>query len=140
MAWFTDAQILGLPAFASLSPEQIPQLVDDAGALYAQIGAVPGIADSDLRSWAEAAGIPPERYNLACQALRDAGKAVSIGSGPLAPLAPAPVPSLATLSAGDSVPTEKLLEAELRKVAKRIGVDIPKSATKAEIAEAISRA
>jgi hypothetical protein len=144
--WFTDTQITALPAFSGLSPEQIVQLAADAGTLYAYLQQNPGIADGDVRAWGEGNGWGPERFNLACQALRQSGKAVDISAGPLVPPAPSSAPGPAsTLSemaaaGGDSVPTSALTADELRRVAKRMGLDLPKAATKAEMAEAISRA
>ncbi len=139
--WFTDTQITAIPAFQGLAPEQIAQLAADAGRLYQQITAQPGITDTDLRTWAEQAGMTPERYNTAAQAIAQAGKAVDISAGPIASSRPA-TPHAAlrdALSGPPSVPVERLTVGELRTIADRLKLDVAKSATKADLAKAIAQ-
>jgi hypothetical protein len=141
--WFTDQQIQAIPAFAGLSPDQLAQAAADAGQLYAQIAANPGVQDADLRAWAEGAGIPPERYNVAVEALQQAGKAVDVPASAIGPQpAPAPADSLrAAVAAGPPlVRAEHFTVAELRAAAGRAKLEVPRSATKDDLAAALASA
>lgn len=139
--WFTDAQIAGIQAFAGLTADQIEQTSADSGALYARITASPGVDDAALRTWAEGAGVTPERYNRAVAALREAGVAVDFAGGGIGPLPTQAAASLRDVISGPAlVPGEVFTQAELAAAAKRMKLDVAKSAPKSELMRAIADA
>lgn len=139
MGWYTDRQLLGIPALDGLDADALAEATRAAGTIYRRVAAIPGVSDDELRRWAEGAGILPERFNQAVEILRHTRKLMSLTNEAAAMLTPEQA-AAALGSAGDSVPTDKLTADELRAVAKRLKLDVPKSATKADLAEAIARA
>lgn len=136
MPWFTDEQVRQTPAFEGLPSGSFALVVAAAGNIYDRIAATPGILDSELRKWGEQVGISPEIFNPAVEALRQTQRAYQFG-GPVPTAADGPV--LGQLRAA-SVPLDKLTAEDLQRVAKRLKLDVPKSATKPELAEAIATA
>lgn len=78
MLYLTDTLVQEMfPAAATLAPEDITQLANDAGAVYSYLQGGP-FDDTALQAWAQTQELPPARLTLALELLRSLGRVTAV--------------------------------------------------------------